>query len=314
MAQAGQEQGHEPVLRDAVIEALAGAGENRRYIDGTFGRGGHSRELLGRLPPEARLLVMDRDPQAITAARALAAEDVRVSVAAGPFSGWPAAAREQGWEAIDGLLLDLGVSSPQLDDPARGFSFRRDGPLDMRMGETGPTAADWLATVEEAELARVLREFGEERFHRRIARAIVTARAQQPITRTGQLAALVAAAVPAREPGKDPATRTFQAIRIRLNDELGELDRALAPLPDWLAPHGRCAIISFHSLEDRRVKRFLRDHSRDDPASARLPVQPPPPPLRLLGKARRPDAAEQAANPRSRSAVLRLAERRSCAP
>lgn len=240
MARAEQGRSHEPVLRDAVIEALAGAGENHRYIDGTFGRGGHSRVLLGRLPPEARLLVMDRDPQAIAAAQALAASDARVSVVAGPFSGWPAAARQQGWEAVDGLLLDLGVSSPQLDDPARGFSFRHDGPLDMRMGDAGPTAADWLATVAEADLSRVLRDFGEERFHRRIARAIITARALQPITRTGQLAALVAAAVPTREPGKNPATRTFQAIRIWINDELGELERALAPLPDWLAPRGRC--------------------------------------------------------------------------
>ncbi|MFU8896815.1 MAG: 16S rRNA (cytosine(1402)-N(4))-methyltransferase RsmH [Gammaproteobacteria bacterium] len=303
---------HAPVLLGEALEALAirAAGS---YLDATLGRGGHTAAILERLGEAGRLLAVDRDPEAIRAGQRRFAGDERVSIARGNFAELESIAREAGFEAgFDGVLLDVGVSSPQLDDPARGFSFLRDGPLDMRMDpESGTSAAAWLAHVTEREFVRVLFEYGEERHARRIARALLQARTAAPITTTGQLADLIAAAVPGREPGKHPATRSFQAIRIFINDELAALDAALAQSLALLKPGGRLAVISFHSLEDRRVKRFIRRHSQvaepwrglpDIPAHAR-------PPLRPVGKAVRAGAAEVAANPRARSAVLRAAER-----
>jgi 16S rRNA (cytosine1402-N4)-methyltransferase len=303
---------HRPVLHDAALEALA-IRPDGLYIDGTYGRGGHAAAILERLGPEGRLWVVDRDPEAVAAAREQLGEDARVTIIADSFAHLGDHLEAAGLNgSVDGILLDLGVSSPQLDQGERGFSFRHDGPLDMRMDPTrGEDAASWLARVEEKELVRVLRDYGEERFARRIARAIIAARAEEPITTTGRLAALVAEAVPRREPGRDPATRTFQALRIAINDELGELDRVLPVALEALTRGGRLAIISFHSLEDRRVKRFMRDEARGD--------APPDMPLRedqirrrltLVGGARRADEAEVDENPRARSAVLRVAERR----
>ncbi len=282
------------------------------YIDGTFGRGGHSRALLARLGPEGRVLALDRDPEAIATAQALASQDKRLQVFHRPFSRLSQLADTLGIRgAVAGMLLDLGVSSPQLDDARRGFSFSKSGPLDMRMDpEDGESAADWLARVSEEAITRVLRIYGEERFARRIARRIVQARRKAPLTTTDQLAALVAAAVPRWERGKHPATRTFQALRIQINGELEELRRGLAAACELLKPGGRLAVISFHSLEDRIVKRFIR-------AEAQGPTFPPGVPvpataqrgrLRSLGK-RRPGAREIAENPRARSAILRIAER-----
>ena len=303
---------HAPVLLGEALEALAirAAGS---YLDATLGRGGHAAAILERLGEAGRLLAVDRDPEAIRAGERRFAGDERVSIVRGNFAELESIAREAGFEAgFDGVLLDVGVSSPQLDDPARGFSFLRDGPLDMRMDpESGTSAAAWLAVVTERDFVRVLFEYGEERHARRIARALLKARATAPITTTGQLADLIAAAVPGREPGKHPATRSFQAIRIFINDELAALDAALAQSLALLKPGGRLAVISFHSLEDRRVKRFIRQHSQpaepwrglpDIPAHAR-------PQLRPVGKAVRAGTAEVAVNPRARSAVLRAAER-----
>lgn len=303
---------HRPVLCDAALEALA-IRPDGLYIDGTYGRGGHAAAILEQLGPEGRLWVVDRDPEAVAAAREQLGEDARVTIIADSFAHLGEHLEAAGLNgSVDGILLDLGVSSPQLDQGERGFSFRHDGPLDMRMDPTrGEDAASWLARVEEKELVRVLRDYGEERFARRIARAIIAARAEEPITTTGRLAALIAEAVPRREPGRDPATRTFQALRIAINDELGELDRVLPVALEALARGGRLAIISFHSLEDRRVKRFMRDEARGD--------APPDMPLRedqirrrltLVGGARRAGEAEVDENPRARSAVLRVAERR----
>lgn len=303
---------HAPVLLGEALEALAvhAAG---RYLDATLGRGGHAAAILERLGEAGRLLVVDRDPEAIRAGQRRFAGDDRVSIARGNFAELGRIAGEAGFAAgFDGVLLDLGVSSPQLDDPARGFSFLRDGPLDMRMDpEHGVSAAEWLADVPERELAWVLSEYGEERHARRVARALCRARDEAPITTTGRLAALIAAAVPGREPGKHPATRSFQAIRIFINDELGALDAALAQSPELLAPGGRLCVISFHSLEDRRVKRFIRDHSQVAEPWRGLPEIPAHarPLLRPAGRAVRAGDAEIAANPRARSAVLRVAER-----
>lgn len=285
------------------------------YVDATFGRGGHSRALLARLGEQGALLAIDRDPQAVAAARETIGADPRVTVAHAPFSrlGELVVAVDR---PADGILLDLGVSSPQLDDPARGFSFLRDGPLDMRMDPgVGESAAAWLARADEREIATVIARCGEDRHARRIARAIVSARGDAPITTTGQLAGIVARAVPGREPGKHPATRTFQALRIHLNRELEELESVLPQAVAALAPGGRIVAISFHSLEDRIVKRFLRRESRDDPAWAGLPDMPPAARarLRLVGRAVFPTAEEMARNPRARSAVLRAAERRMAA-
>jgi len=307
---------HRPVLRDAALTALAvqPAGS---YLDATFGRGGHARAILARLGPEGRLVVNDRDPAAVAAAREHFGDEPRVRICRGDFADLEAIAADTAPPAgFDGILLDLGVSSPQLEEPARGFSFRHDGPLDMRMDpDSGESAADWLARVDAGEIADVLWQLGEERFSRRIARAIVAARAEAPIDTTGRLAAVVAAAVPRREPDQHPATRTFQALRIRINGELESLDAALAAVPAALAPGGRLVVISFHSLEDRRVKRFIRTASGRAPAQTRdgrgrsLPVAEQRATMRAVGRPATAADDEIAANPRARSARLRVAER-----
>ena len=303
---------HAPVLLAEALEALAvhAAGS---YLDATLGRGGHSAAILGRLGEAGRLLAVDRDPESIRAGERRFIGDPRVSIVRGNFAELGRIAAQAGFGAgFDGILLDIGVSSPQLDDPARGFSFMRDGPLDMRMDpDSGRSAADWLAMVSERDLVRVLRDYGEERHAKRIAAALVRARAEAPIGTTGRLAELIAAAVPGREPGKHPATRSFQAIRIFINDELGALDAALEQSLALLKPAGRLCVISFHSLEDRRVKRFIRRHSEEAEPWRGLPDVPAHarPLLRPVGKAGHASDAEIAANPRARSAVLRVAER-----
>ena len=305
---------HRPVMPDEVLDGLA-IRPDGVYADLTYGRGGHARLILERLSSAGRLFVMDRDPEALSAARALAEADPRVTVLEGAFSGFAGHIEAFGLRGrVDGCLLDIGVSSPQLDDARRGFSFRQDGPLDMRMDPSaGLSAADWLAKAREEEIVRVLFEYGEERYARRIARAIVEARRESPLDTTRRLAEIVARARPGRERGKDPATRTFQAIRIHLNQELDELRACLDALPDVLAPGGRMAVICFHSLEDRIVKRFIRHAMKGPALPAGLPVRDEGwrPRLRAVGRARRPDVAETAANPRARSAVLRVAERPS---
>jgi 16S rRNA (cytosine1402-N4)-methyltransferase len=259
------------------------------------------------------LLATDRDPDAFAAGAALADEDPRFAIEHACYTALPALARERGWAGrISGILLDLGVSSPQLDAPERGFSFMQDAPLDMRMDpSTGPSAADWLAAASEQEIARVLRDLGEERFARRIARAIDAARRLEPITRTSQLAALIERSVPTREPGKHPATRSFQAIRIEINNELNELRLFLAKAPELLMASGRLVVISFHSLEDRIVKRFIRDEAQGSAVPKGVPVRDSELPRRLrpVGRAIHPSADEIAHNPRARSAVMRVAER-----
>ncbi|HHL45904.1 MAG TPA: 16S rRNA (cytosine(1402)-N(4))-methyltransferase RsmH [Gammaproteobacteria bacterium] len=303
---------HHPVLLDEALDGLNIQADGY-YIDATFGRGGHAGMILQRLGPEGRLLAIDKDPEAIRTAHDRFRTEQRFSIEQGSFVMLKELAQQRGWLGkVSGILLDLGVSSPQLDDASRGFSFRQDGPLDMRMDpETGVTAAQWLATAEEKEIARVLWEYGEERFSRRIARNIVAARSQTPLTGTAQLAKLIADSVPRREPGKDPATRSFQAIRIYLNQELDELHKVLPQALQVLAPGGRLAVISFHSLEDRIVKRFMREQARGDEFPPDLPVTQAQlrPSLRVIGKARRAGSAELADNPRARSAVLRVAER-----
>lgn len=298
--------GHRPVMLEQALDALAVKAEGR-YVDATFGRGGHSRALLMRLSQEGRLVAFDRDPQAVAAGQQLAAEDARFEIRRGNFADI-ADALTAG--SVDGILFDFGVSSPQLDQAERGFSFLRDGPLDMRMDpETGVSAAQWLASVSEAELAEVLSSYGEEKFARRIARAIVARRAEQPFTRTVELADFIASVLPKNFDGIHPATRAFQAIRIAVNDELGAVERGLAAAHTLLAPHGRLVAISFHSLEDRIVKQFIQLRSRQPQGSRRLPpAQAATLTLRDLGR-ERASAEEVAANPRSRSAVLRIAER-----
>lgn len=301
---------HIPVMLGEAVEGLA-VRAGGRYLDGTFGRGGHAREVLSRLGPDGRLLLMDRDPTAIAAAQeAFAfADDPRVSIRHANFSSL--AEWEETEAGVDGILLDLGVSSPQLDEAARGFSFMADAPLDMRMDTTqGESAADFLAHAGEREIADVLWIYGEERFSRKIARAIVERRAEQPITRTGELAALIERVVGRREPGKHPAPRSFQALRIRVNGELDSLQRGLEAALDRLNVGGRLSIISFHSLEDRAVKLFIRDHSGRVQGSRRgPPVAAAPARLAPVGKAQFPSEAELAVNPRARSAVLRVAEK-----
>lgn len=283
------------------------------YVDGTFGRGGHSRLILSHLNADGRLLATDKDPDALAVGAALAAEDSRFRIAHNSFADFDLALEAQGWSAhIDGLLLDLGVSSPQLDEAERGFSFSKDGPLDMRMdSSSGQTAAQWLMDVEEDELKRVLREYGEEKFAGRIARVIVERCAQRPLERTSELAELVASISPSRERHKHPATRVFQAIRIAVNEELSDLERCLDKVVTALKPGGRLVVISFHSLEDRIVKRFMRDEARGEQGPRHLPPPPDarPPRLKLLGKARKASAGEVGENVRARSAVLRIAER-----
>lgn len=304
---------HKTVLLDEAVNGLSLRSDGI-YIDGTFGRGGHSRLILSQLGPEGRLIAIDRDPQAIAAAAEI--NDPRFSIVHGPFSELAGYARERGLTGrIDGVLLDLGVSSPQLDDPERGFSFMRDGPLDMRMDPTrGVSAAQWLQSAEEDDIAWVLKTFGEERFAKRIARAIVARSRVEPMTRTRELAELIADASPFREKHKHPATRSFQAIRIYINSELEEIERALEGALDVLAPQGRLSVISFHSLEDRMVKRFMRQHSRGPQVPAGIPLTEEQlrshgvRRLKALGKMM-PSDAEVEQNPRARSSVLRIAER-----
>jgi 16S rRNA (cytosine1402-N4)-methyltransferase len=303
---------HIPVLAREAFEALAVQADGL-YIDATFGRGGHTALILGALGSEGRVLAFDRDPAAIEAGHRRFPDEVRLALVGAPFAD--IAARVPGLvsgRAVRGILFDLGVSSPQLDDPARGFSFRADGPLDMRMDPTsGEPVSAWLARAGEPEIREVIATLGEERFARRIASAIVANRAAHPLTRTLELAELVARVVRTREPGKNPATRTFQALRMHVNDELGQLRRALAGALELLDIGGRLAVISFHSLEDRIVKQFIQGHSTVDPVFAGLPLIPDSaqPRLRRIGSKTRATEAETTANPRSRSSVLRVAEK-----
>lgn len=303
---------HTPVLLQEALAALQ-VRESGSYLDATFGRGGHTAAILQRIGAQGRVVAIDRDPEAIRAGHEKFAAERRLTLVHGPFSELAQVVKEMGMVGeFNGVLLDLGVSSPQLDDAARGFSFAQDGPLDMRMNNaSGMTAAGWLAKAPEHEIARVIRDFGEERFAKRIARGIAHARVEQPITRTSQLAEIVAAAVPTREPGKHPATRTFQAIRIQVNRELDEIEAALQGTLAALAPGGRLCVISFHSLEDGIVKRFMQKHSQEDPIYAGLPVVPAhaQPKLRRVGRAVHPSAEEVERNPRARSSIMRVAEK-----
>jgi 16S rRNA (cytosine1402-N4)-methyltransferase len=303
---------HVPVLSGEAFEALAVQADGL-YIDATFGRGGHTALILGALGPEGRVLAFDRDPEAIAAGHRRFPDEVRLALVGAPFADIAARVPQLSkGRAVRGILFDLGVSSPQLDDPARGFSFRADGPLDMRMDpSSGEPVSAWLARAGEPEIREVIATLGEERFARRIAAGIVAARSSKPITRTLELADLVARAVRTREPGRNPATRTFQALRMHVNDELGQLRRALAGALELLAVGGRLAVISFHSLEDRIVKQFIQQHSSVDPVYAGLPMIPDSvqPRLRRVGGKIRAGEAELAGNPRARSSVLRVAQK-----
>ncbi len=306
------ERAHVPVLAPEAVEGLGvGRCADGVFVDATFGRGGHALQILDRLGPRGRLIALDRDVDALAAGREIA--DPRLTLVHARFSRLQQVLEERGIASVHGVLLDLGVSSPQIDDPSRGFSFRGNGPLDMRMDRTGgETAAEWLARASEDEIREAIGSHGEERFAKQIAKAIVAARQGGPLTRTRQLADLVGAAVRTREPGQDPATRTFQALRIHVNQELEELSLVLPQVLEALSAHGRIAVISFHSLEDRIVKNFFRDQSSPGRLPERLPVRAselPAPRLRLVGKPIRPQSAEVAANPRARSAVLRVAEK-----
>ncbi|NRF71525.1 16S rRNA (cytosine(1402)-N(4))-methyltransferase RsmH [Aquincola sp. S2] len=300
---------HTTVLLAEAIDAIATRADGV-YIDGTFGRGGHARALLARLGAQARLFVFDKDPEAIAEAHALAAADPRVTPVHASFTAMTEALAERGITQVQGVLLDLGVSSPQIDNPARGFSFRFEAPLDMRMDTTrGETAADFLARADERQIAEVIRDYGEERFAVSIAKALVARRTGgSPVRTTSELSQVVARAVKTREPGQDPATRTFQALRIFVNAELEDLEQALTGSLTLLAPAGRLVVISFHSLEDRIVKTFIARESRAT-VDRRAPfAEPKPMKLKALGRIK-PSEAEVAANPRSRSAILRIAER-----
>ena len=304
---------HRTVLLDEAIDAL-NLDEGKRadgiYIDGTFGRGGHSRLLLSRLGANGRLVAFDKDPMAIATAEQI--QDPRFSIVHDSFATMGEALRARGINKVDGILLDLGISSPQVDDAGRGFSFRNDGPLDMRMDTTrGISAAEWIASATEQHLEKVIRDYGEERFAFQIAKAIVARRAVEPISGTRQLAAIVADAVKTREKGKDPATRSFQAIRIFINKELEDLEAGLSAAYDLLAPGARMSVISFHSLEDRIVKQFLASKAKVAQPDRRLPIRAvdlPQPLMKLIAKIK-PSVLEVDANPRARSAVLRVAER-----
>ena len=305
---------HRTVLLDEAIDALEirDARRDGVFVDGTFGRGGHSKKILGQLSAQGRLFAFDKDVQAVAVAEQLAAEEQRFSIVHHSFATMQAALSSRGVKQIDGVLMDLGLSSPQVDQAARGFSFRADGPLDMRMDTTrGMPASEWLATETQDNLEKVIRNYGEERFAFQIAKEIVARRAVEPITSTGQLAALVAGAVKTREKGKDPATRTFQAVRIFINKELEELEAGLTQAYGLLAPYGRLVVISFHSLEDRIVKRFLASKASVPQPDRRLPIRAvdlPKPAMKLLARIK-PSDAEIAANPRARSAVMRSAMR-----
>jgi 16S rRNA (cytosine1402-N4)-methyltransferase len=310
--EAVQQYQHRTVLLDEAVDALALEGERADgiYVDGTFGRGGHSRLILQRLGVGGRLLAFDKDTQAI--ANAATISDARFAIAHDSFATLGEALAERGIKQVNGVLLDLGISSPQVDDAARGFSFRTDGPLDMRMDTTrGISAAEWLATETEQKIEKVIREYGEERFAFQIAKAIAARRAVEPISSTRQLAEIVARTVKTREKGKDPATRTFQAIRIFINKELEELEIVLGEAYKHLAPHGRLVVISFHSLEDRIVKQFMAGKANVPQPDRRLPIRAvdlPQPEMKLIARIK-PSAEEISANPRSRSAVMRVAER-----
>jgi 16S rRNA (cytosine1402-N4)-methyltransferase len=301
---------HVTVLLDEAVDSLA-IKQDGVYVDATFGRGGHSRRILSALGDGGRLVALDRDPQAIAAGAAVA--DRRFQLVHRAFGELAEAAAEAGVASVDGILLDVGVSSPQIDDGERGFSFRYDAPLDMRMDTTqGETAAEWLARAELREITEVIKNYGEERFAFQIAKKVVAARGEQPIVTTAQFAALVRETVRTREPGQDPATRSFQALRIHINQELRQLEVVLPQALELLKPGGRLVVISFHSLEDRIVKNFMRAQSTADSLPKGLPLradQLPQPKLRLIGKAIKPGAAEVAANPRARSAVMRVAEK-----
>ncbi|MBN1237990.1 MAG: 16S rRNA (cytosine(1402)-N(4))-methyltransferase RsmH [Gammaproteobacteria bacterium] len=309
-----EERQHQPVL---VEEALGGLGvvADGHYVDATYGRGGHSAKILERLGGQGRLLALDKDPEAVAAGRQRFGGEPRFSITHAGFEDFDAVVRPWlGSAPLNGVLFDLGVSSPQIDEPARGFSFSREGPLDMRMDPTtGQSAADWLAAVSEVELAHVLRQYGEEPRAKQIAGAIVRARAREPITTTARLADVVAAGAGRGKRKIHPATRVFQALRIVVNRELAALEKGLAEAAALLAPGGRVAVISFHSLEDRIVKRFFARESRGDPRYAGLPHMPPEarPTLRLCGRLIRPSEQEVARNPRARSARLRVAEKLS---
>lgn len=308
---------HQPVLLDEVLDALSL--EQHRdgiFVDATFGRGGHSAAILQRLSGHGRLIALDRDPAAIAAGREKFEGEMRLCLVHRAFAQLQAALGDAGMTEVagrvSGVLFDLGVSSPQLDDAVRGFSFMRDGPLDMRMDNTsGISAAEWLAKISERDLQKVISEYGEERFARRIANAIVTYRQRQPISSTVQLAELIEQAVPTREPGKHPATRTFQAIRMVINTELEQIQHALQQAVEILAPRGRLCVISFHSLEDQLVKQFMQSQSQDDPMYAGLPEIPAAKRAKLkrIGKAVHPGEDEVRRNPRARSAIMRVAER-----
>lgn len=303
---------HRTVLLHQAVDQLL-TDPDGIYLDATFGRGGHSREILRRLSPQGRLIAIDRDPQAVAAGRQIG--DPRFVVVHATFAEFDRVLRDLGIESLRGLLFDLGVSSPQLDQPERGFSFRADGPLDMRMDTTGgPTVAQFLAEAGVDDIAGVLRDYGDERAAVAIAKKIVARRdAGTPVTRSAELAALVASAVRSREPGQDPATRTFQALRIHINAELAQIESALSRVLQWLQPGGRLVVISFHSLEDALVKRFIQSHARPPAVDRRQPFVPGisapfHPELREVARIR-PSAQEVAANPRARSALLRVAER-----
>lgn len=305
---------HVTVLLDEAVAALAVRADGR-YLDGTFGRGGHSRLLLRQLGPDGCLLGFDKDPLAIATGQALAAEDGRFVVVQRSFAELGAEVAQRGWTGtLSGVLLDLGVSSPQLDDPERGFSFLNDGPLDMRMDPSrGVSAAEWIATASEEDIARVFKEYGEERFAKRMARAVVQRRAERPFERTADLAQVLTVANPAWEKGKNPATRAFQGLRIFINNELGDLEAGLEAALEALEVGGRLVVISFHSLEDRIVKQFMRRHAKGeaDTLPRDLPIIPEKfvPRLKLMGKPQYASTEEVKANPRSRSAVMRVAEK-----
>ncbi|UZJ46087.1 16S rRNA (cytosine(1402)-N(4))-methyltransferase RsmH [Marinimicrobium sp. C6131] len=303
---------HQTVLLNEAVDALV-QDVDGFYVDGTFGRGGHSARILERLSEKGRLLGIDKDADAIAVAHERFANEPRFEIAQGSFAALAELIEARGMTGrVQGLLLDLGVSSPQLDEAERGFSFLNDGPLDMRMDRSsGQSAAEWLATASETEIARVLKEYGEERFAKRMARALVNARAEQPITRTAQLAEIVKAANPAWEKGKHPATRAFQGIRIHVNNELSDLEAILSQALTVLAPGGRLVVISFHSLEDRLVKRFIRRQEKGQPLPAGLPVRDEQldRTLKSVGKTVRASDLEVGANVRSRSAIMRVAEK-----
>ncbi|KVC82439.1 16S rRNA (cytosine(1402)-N(4))-methyltransferase RsmH [Burkholderia ubonensis] len=309
----GNELQHRTVLLDEAVDALVTRPDGI-YVDGTFGRGGHSRAVLARLGAAGRLIAFDKDPRAIETAQGI--EDARFSIVHDSFASMQGALSARGIGKVSGVLLDLGVSSPQVDDPQRGFSFRADGPLDMRMDPTrGESAAEWLARASLQELTEVIRDYGEERFAFQIAKALVARRAESdrlgPLDSTGELAQIVGHVVKTREKGKDPATRTFQAIRIHVNQELADLQVVLDAALSLLEQGGRLVVISFHSLEDRIVKRFMQAHASAPAVDRRLPIRAvdlPSPPLKIIGR-KFPSDAEVAANPRARSAVMRIAER-----